>query len=531
MNSIGVVLTWLGGCALGLFLADMHPSGIEPLYTGLLIGLSLCVLLPMCLAWSDKRGRWASIFLLAVLAGCGRALLVHPPISPGDLAFYNGDAHSPVVQVRGEVAAEPVVGDTYQRLRIHGTAISLPGRQRLLAVSGDMLTLLPRYPAYYVGDHLQLTGKLTVPPSSGSFDYAGYLARHGVLSYMLFPHVARVGAQDANRLLGWVSPIRARVRSAIEASMPEPQAALAVGVVTEDRTSIPQPVLDAFRTSGTTHILAISGQNMTLLVGAVYLFFGMGSTRRRMPGWMLGVVLLLLAFYTVFTGATPSVIRAAVMSAVLLMSQAFGRRFDPISALAVSAAAMAMWEPNVLADGGFLLSFAAMVGLAQVSPFVLRALSKLKVPLLLSAPLSAGIGAQVVTVPLIMLYTGRISLVSPLATLTTEFALLPLMIAGIVLGIGGPLFAPLGTLLGIIAWPWATWMLTSVQMWASLPAASIETGTVGAGMLVPYYLLVALLVWWAREGKRRFQVGLLPMTLAGVAIVGWCFLVALALPG
>lgn len=249
-----------------------------------------------------------------------------------------------------------------------------------------------------------------------------------------------------------------------------------------------------------------------------------------MPGWVLAIVLLLLAFYTAFTGATPSVIRAAAMSAVLLMSQAVGRRFDPISALAVSAAAMAVWDPNVLADGGFLLSFAAMLGLVQVSPFLLKALSKVKVPLLLSVPLSAGIGAQAATAPLIMLYAGRISLISPFASLTTEFALLPLMIAGIALGIGGPLFAPLGTLLGILAWPWATWMLTSVQMWASLPGASIETGAVGVGMVVPYYLLATLLVWWAREGKRRLNVGPLTATLAGASIVGWCLFVALVVP-
>lgn len=265
MNSIGAVLAWLGGCALGLFLADMHPSGIEPAYAGLLIGLSGCALLPLVLAWRDKRIRWASIFLLAVLAGCGRALLVHPPTSPGDLAFYNGDTHSAAVRVSGEVAAEPAVGDTYQRLRVHGVAITLSGKQPML-VSGDMLTLIPRYPAYYMGDHLQLTGKLIVPPSYSGFDYADYLYHHGVHSYMLFPRVVQVGAHDVSSPLGWISPIRARVRSAIEAEMPEPQAALTVGVVTGDRTSIPQSVLEAFNMSGTTHILAISGQNMTLLI-------------------------------------------------------------------------------------------------------------------------------------------------------------------------------------------------------------------------------------------------------------------------
>lgn len=529
MNSIGAIVAWLVGCACGLAIIDMRPGGLEPLYGRLMLGAAFLALLPLWLGWSNRRTRWASIFLLALLAGGGRTMLVRPPISPADLAFYNSSERSTTVQVTGVVSAEPVAGDTFQRIRVSSRSILPLGRGAPVKVAGDMLILISRYPAYYIGDTLRLTGKLTVPPASGSFDYAGYLARRGIYSYMLYPKVVRTGAEDDSGLTQMVSPVRARVRAAIEAAMPEPQAALTVGVVTGDRTSIPQPVLDAFNRSGTTHILAISGQNVALLVGVLYLFFQTGSIRRRMPLWLLALALVLIGFYTIFTGASPSVIRAAIMSGVLLMSQAVGRRFDPISALAVSAAIMALADPNVLADGGFLLSFAAMLGLAQVSPFVFAALSKLKIPALLAVPLAAGVGAQGATAPLILLLTGRVSLVSPLASLTTEFALLPLMIAGIALGVFGAVSAPLGWLLGLATWPWASWMLASVQWWAALPAASLEAGTVGAQWIVPYYLLLALLIWWAREGKRRLAMSPYQIAFAASGLIAWSIFVGILL--
>ena len=219
------------------------------------------------------------------------------------------------------------------------------------------------------------------------------------------------------------------------------------------------------------------------------------------------------------------------MSGVLLASQAVGRRFDPVSALAVSAALMSLVDPDLLLDAGFLLSFAAMLGLVQVSPLVLKGLSKAHLPEWVGVPLAASIGAQVATAPLILLFTGRFSTVSPLATVTTEFMLLPLMIAGIAAGFVGVVFGQAGSLLALLAWPPATWMIESVRWWASLPAASIEVGRVGPGWIAGYYLMSALAVWWAREGRVRFKLHPRELALAATAVTAWAVLLGLLVSG
>jgi competence protein ComEC len=394
-----------------------------------------------------------------------------------------------------------------------------------------MLTVLPRYPTYYVGEQLTIYGRLTAPPQLEGFDYASYLARQGVYSYMLYPKVLDRRIGDEGGLLALVSGSRDKVRQTLGEGLPEPQAALVVGVVTGDRTGIPEDLQEAFTRSGTNHILAISGQNISMLVGFVFLVYSGGKERRKMPLWLLGIVLVLLAAYTVFTGATPAVVRAAVMSAVLLASQVVGRRFDAISALAVSAGVMSIFDPDLLLDAGFLLSFAAMLGLVQVSPLVLAVLDRIRVPQLLGVPLSASLGAQLSTAPLILLFTGRLSTVSPLATLTTEFMLLPLMLTGIAGGLAGALFGQVGSLVALSAWPPATWMIESIRWWASLPAASIEVGQVGLPWVLGYYLLLALGIWWVREGRMRLKVRPRELALAAGAVTAWTVLLGLLVSG
>ncbi len=215
------------------------------------------------------------------------------------------------------------------------------------------------------------------------------------------------------------------------------------------------------------------------------------------------------------------------MSVVLLVGPWAGRRYDPVAALAVAAAAMTLWEPQVLGDAGFQLSFAAMMGLALVSPHFEAAAEWLRVPRILSVPISAGLGAQVGTVPLILLLTGQVSVVSPFATLTADIALLPLMITGIAAGVVGALapFAWVAALLGMGVWPFAAWMLWWVQAWAALPWATIQVGDISVGWVALYYLLLGSILALSKVGPPPRWHGLRLRPLAFSALALWAGLV------
>lgn len=500
MNTIGCIVAWLVGVWLGLSLANRYPAGLEDTSAITILLVALFLVLPLLIAWDDRRLRWACLLFICALAGCGRALLVHPPVTPGDIAFYNGVENSSPVLVIGAISGEPTLLDQYQRVRITAEGVRLSREREVLPVVGDLLVLLPRFPQFDVGERLSLSGELTAPPRFSAFDYAAYLARQGVHSYMRFPKATSLGPGDASWFAQVVANSRQAVRHALQRSLPEPEAALAVGVVIGDRSSMPKKVQEDFQRSGTVHILAISGQNIALIIGFIGLLYATGAGVGRMPGWLTLLVLVLLAAYTLFTGATPSVVRAAIMGGILLLAPLVGRRYDAVAAVAVSAAVMALADPYVLADGGFQLSFGAMLGITLLSPYIYRAFKRIRVPSYLALAFATGLGAQAVTFPLVMLLTGRLSLVSPLATLTTELTLLPLMVVGIITGIVGTFAPPLAALTGLLTWPFAALMILSASLWASLPWASLTLDSVDPLWVAAYYLAMVyvLVVYYGR---------------------------------
>ncbi|MEO8288797.1 MAG: ComEC/Rec2 family competence protein [Chloroflexota bacterium] len=526
MNSIGLALSILGGCLLGLLLMSLHPAGLDPVYGLLLLALSAAAILAAFFARGSRRTFWVSLLAAFTLLGVGRTLLMHPPLTPDDLAYYNASPSSPPVAIVGEVSGEPVLSDRSQRLRISVRIIRKPHEPGPIALQGDMYAVVSRYPEYSVGESLVLSGTLTVPPTFSGFDYAAYLARQGIFSYMTFPTVESLGRLDDSGLESRIASLRYDARTTLRKAIAEPEAALTIGVVIGDRSSMSDEVLTAFKRSGTVHILAISGQNISLLVGIVWLLYSGGRRRVRMPVWLAIVLILLVSAYTLFTGASPSVVRAALMSTVLILAPVVGRRYDPMAALAISAALMVLPDPDLLADAGFQLSFASMFGIATISPSLDSFFSRLPhMPRLLTAPIAVGIGALATTWPITGLLMGQVSLVAPWATLTADFALAPLMITGILTILVGSAFPAVAAAPAFLAWLSSLWLIKNAEVWASLPWATFDASGLTLGHLLGYYggLTCALLLFSNRHQLRRLRLrrvsGL--AALACVAIIVW----------
>jgi competence protein ComEC len=243
----------------------------------------------------------------------------------------------------------------------------------------------------------------------------------------------------------------------------------------------------------------VSGQNIALVAGTFYLYFRLGN-RRINVGAFLGLVGL-LCFYAFFTGLTPSVVRASVMAAILLFAPIRLRRPDPIAALLIAAFLMTLWDPDTLADGGFQLSFAAMLGIILVAPYPQKWLRRARVPLLLASPLAASLGAQITTLPLSIAFYELFSFAGIPATMLASLTLLPLMVVGIAAGIMGAI-PILGAVLGGIAWFPASWLLWWVEFWGEQPWAAAEITPVGLPWIAAYYATLGLGVWLL-EWRRR----------------------------
>ncbi len=338
-----------------------------------------------------------------------------------------------------------------------------------------------------IGDELELEGQLELPRSrpGDEFDYSAYLRRSGVHA------VLRLGAARATErrrggLPSLVDALRRRSEVGVSASLDPLPAALARGIVLGQDELIPARVSDQFKDSGLAHLLAVSGQNVTLLaVLALPLLAAMGLGRR---GRLLAV-LALIALYVPLTGAGPSIMRAGAMGAAGTVAALAGRPASRWYALMLAAAFTLAFDPRAWLDPGWQLSFAAVIGIAALSQPLTRRLGRLPEPL--AAGFAVTAAATLATAPLIAYQFGRVSLVSLAANVAVLPAVAPLMWLGMLAAAVGQVSIEAAALLnGLNAY--CVSYLAAVARWsASLPHAAVDL-EIGIAELFATYAALAL---------------------------------------
>jgi len=469
-----------------------------------LIPLPLLFLLPQ----HRKTILLIAACLIALFGGASCFLASLPPEDESCLQFYNNQE----VEIKGMVKADPEVRDKATHIRLSATEIREDkGWQE---VSGDALLFVPRYSTYGYGDVLLVKGKLETPPELDDFDYKGYLAHQGIYSTMLYPKIEILETGKGLKPLEWIYSLRNRLSQTLAKVLPEPQASLAQGIILGIRYNIPASIKDDFVRTGTAHILAISGINLSIVAGmllsiGIWLF----GKRRHIYLWLaLGTIWL----YALITGMYPPVVRGAIMASLFLTAELLGRQRTAITSLAFAAAIMVGINPQILWDASFQLSFLAMAGLIFIAPplqtvgrkAVNAAMGEKGIGVSLASittdSFSVTLAATIAVWPLIAHYFGIVSLVGPLATFLALLALPGIIVAGALAGLIGLFALPIAQVIGWLAWLFTSYMLLIVNGFASLHLSSIEVGSVDPALIVVYYLVLAATIWL---GSNRSRLG------------------------
>ncbi|MCC6188759.1 MAG: ComEC/Rec2 family competence protein [Anaerolineales bacterium] len=535
---------WLVGIVAGQALA------LATWVALLAAGLALAGLI---LLSRERRWQLPLACTLAAALGAARIAAAQPPLEdPGHVAGYLGPGE---VTLEGVVAGEVWPGAEDVSLRVRAERLTPAGGMAPVDVRGLVLAGAPRYALdrlalagtadYAYGDRLRLTGRLEAPPVFDGFSYRGYLAGQGVHALLRTERVVFVEAGAGNPAWQALYAFKARALALLNATFPEPHAALLAGILLGVEAGIPPALDEAFRTTGTAHIVAISGFNLAVLVGLV------GALTRRLfgPGRGLWLALGAIALYTVLVGAGASVVRAAIMGSLALVGHRLGRRSFALSSLAAAAAAMTLANPYTLWDTGFQLSAMATLGLVLYGDRLQAAFERLSARLLRATPQQARrlaalagepllltLAAQITTLPLLVLHYRSLSLVSLLANVLIVPAQPAVMVAGgtaLLLGLAWP---PLGQVAAWLAWPFTAYTISLVQALASMPLAALPLSEVApAPVLLGYALLFGLTwllarpaaqrpVWWNRFAAQRLPAaGLALMAAATLTAGSWYF--------
>jgi competence protein ComEC len=490
---IFVSLAWLCGLYLGHVAAggvslapgSGAPPPLEQAQPWLAALLALSALAAL-LARDDARTRLLCASLLFALLGVARALSLAPaldtlPAQPGQ------------VTVTGTVATRPEPRDAAQLVILD--VDGLRGADGWKGASARVLVRADRYQEWIYGDRVVARGELR--PVAGSSGYwAEYLARQGIYRTLEYPQMQLVERLPSTHVRRLVDAARDRLDAVCASLLPEPHASLLAGILVGSRASMPPDFREALNVTSTSHIVAVSGFNVTVLAGAVILVALRFLSRRKATV----VAILAVWVYAVLTGLPPSAARAAIMATMALAGTALGRGGDALSFLCFSGAVMAGLDPPLLYDLGFQLSFLATAGLVLLEPVLRGGLTRL--PGWIAGSLSVTLAAQLAVLPVLVWNFQLLSIVSPLSNLLIAPVLPTLMGVGGITVLLGAIAQPLGELAAPVAWLQLTYLVETIRWTARLPGAALDTGGLGPlPVLVYYLLLLSISVWPMPEAR------------------------------
>ena len=288
--------------------------------------------------------------------------------------------------------------------------------------------------------------------------------------------------------------VSAHLRAALRRSvsgLPPDRRALVPALVDGDDTGLDPALQDDFRTTGLTHLLAVSGTNLTLVVG-----FGLVVARwLRVRGrWLYVVGAAGIAGFVLVARAEPSVLRAAVMGTVALVGMGANGRDRGTRALGVATLVLLLLDPGLASAIGFGLSVLATAGILLLAPGWRDALARW-LPRWLAEAVAVPAAAQLACTPLIAAISGQVSLVAVLANLLAAPAVGPATVLGLLGGLLTLVAPPLGRLVGAGAGWCVAWIVEVARQMASLPTPAVGwgSGPVAIALLVAVSAAVAVL--------------------------------------
>lgn len=501
---VAVVAAWLVGIALRA--SDILPPYVAPWTWLALAGAcamlaTLVALVPPLLAQS-RVGLLSLalrlLFMIGILGvfvalGVARTAWSDPANDPTSIARY---ANGASVRLQGEVIAEPDLRDGARLLTVEVSTIRIGDNGPTQAASGRITT------AYYgpddwfapaYGDTLSLSGDLE--------PLGDHYAPPGVVAELTKARSVIVDREGGNPLLARLFELRLALAQAIQRALPEPEAALLIGILLGLKTPVLRSRLVLFTATGTIHLVVPAGLKVSILADAATRAFRPFGRWPRVAGALLAV-----GAYAAVGGGGPAALRAAIMGSLLVLASALGRAYNVYIALALAVLVMSVVEPLVIYDAGFQLTALATFGLPLLVPPIQRALAApfrtLPGAVVVAELLAVTIAAQLATLPVLAVTFHQVSLIAPIANLLTVPLLTPLLLVGATLaalGLAASSAQPLvlGAMLTFswIAWPLLWYVNRAIEVCATLPFAALTVSDVPALAIFAYYAALVFAVW------------------------------------
>jgi competence protein ComEC len=448
------------------------------------------------------------VLLFALFLGAARYEYSVPRFNAFHIAFYNDRDYD--MLVTGTLAEPADYRDNYTNLRLEVTNVDTGDGD--LPANGLLLARVSNNQAFRYGDILRLRGSLKTPPENEDFSYRDYLAAQHIHSYMSSAEVTVLPGRGGSPVYAALYDFKEKALANIYRLFPDPESSLMAGILLGVDTGLTRDLQQAFKNTGTAHIIAISGFNISIIAGLFVTFFSRFFGSRR--GMLLAVIGII--FYTVLVGGDAAVVRAAIMGSLALFAKEVGRRQAALNTLLAVALFMCLWNPLYLWDVGFQLSFFATLGLVlyadPFSQFANGIITKYfpsssaeKFAALFSEFVLLTLAAQVTTIPIMAYHFQRISLVSFLANPFILPAQPAVMILGGLAVLLSLVWFPLGQIAAWATWPFVVYTIRMVEIFDRVPHGTIFLGELSIWFVILVYAVLFTVTFGGARIKEWFE--------------------------
>lgn len=321
------------GFLAGVFLASLF-YGFSSGY--LLIGLGIALISAVIIFL--RRFRW--LFLIPFIILGAAYFIIFDKINQSPDLIYGEK-----IKLRG------IISESEQRLN-----------SQKIVLAGNIQITTGRYPEFEYGDLIEAEGVIkTIPP-----ERRGYFEKEGIAGLMQFPQIAAISKGHGSLIKSSLLKVKRFFEASYKKVLPFEKAVFLSGLTLGETAEFSDEFKEKLRLTGTSHLVALSGYNISILVSSLATLVSAWWLTRR---FKFPIIILFILGFVVMTGAEASVVRAAIMAMLLLIADKLRRLFYFPNAVAAAALGMVLINPKILAfDIGFQLSFAALLGLVYFRP-------------------------------------------------------------------------------------------------------------------------------------------------------------------
>jgi len=341
-------------------------------------------------------------------------VLCYAAFGIGILRFDIKDFHNPSIyqsSLGTKIELEGTVASELERRDVSARFILKTSTGEKILVTTDMYS-----PVRY-GDVIHVSGTIKEPErieeDGRSFNYPEYLAKDDIYLTMSFADVDVIMHGQGNPMKAILFSIKNSFIAKIQLILPEPESSLLAGLIVAGKDAMPKSILDVFTRAGLIHIVVLSGSNITIIAEFFRRVFSFLSRRKRAFA-TLGAILL----FVLMTGASSTIVRAAIMAIAAIGGKLLGRNYSAPRALLSAAFLMLVLNPKILVfDPSFKLSFLATLALIYVAPIIEARLTKIPEKFDLRSIIAITFATQIVVFPYLLYSMGNVSIVALLSNI------------------------------------------------------------------------------------------------------------------